>query len=249
MITVIPDIHGRGFWHEAENLIDSSERVIFLGDYLDPYPYEEITERAAFVNFLHILDFKKSNPDKVILILGNHDGHYFFGDINCSRKSYANEELFRSFFLEDRELFDFAHEETVAGKRFLFTHAGIHPGYLREMRLPEEYSPETVRAMDFSQMLTAYSRCRSWSSRYDYGSPMWCDLEEWARFPEGEYPEGIVQVFGHTQQEYQPVNLYDKCFCLDVRRCFIIDDGGRVCETDRTPLLPISKRDVHKIYK
>ena len=37
-ILVIPDVHGRTFWKEPVcKLIESVDKVIFLGDYLDPY--------------------------------------------------------------------------------------------------------------------------------------------------------------------------------------------------------------------
>lgn len=40
---VIPDIHGRKFWRKPVNrgLQDTTiNKIIFLGDYLDPYPNE-----------------------------------------------------------------------------------------------------------------------------------------------------------------------------------------------------------------
>ena len=46
-ILIVPDIHGRKFWHEAEELINEVDKVVFLGDYLDPYGYEGITFEDA----------------------------------------------------------------------------------------------------------------------------------------------------------------------------------------------------------
>ena len=40
-ILVYPDIHGRKFWKRVKEF--DFERIIFLGDYLDPYPFDEIT--------------------------------------------------------------------------------------------------------------------------------------------------------------------------------------------------------------
>lgn len=34
-IYVIPDIHGRDFWHDIKK-IEDYEKIIFLGDYVDP---------------------------------------------------------------------------------------------------------------------------------------------------------------------------------------------------------------------
>ena len=43
-ILIIPDVHGRTFWHYAKDHVDEYDKIIFLGDYLDPYRYEGITE-------------------------------------------------------------------------------------------------------------------------------------------------------------------------------------------------------------
>ena len=71
-ILVIPDVHGRKFWHKAEEMIDKVDKVVFLGDYLDPYSYEGITFEDAVMEFEDILAFKEDYSDKVVLLLGNH---------------------------------------------------------------------------------------------------------------------------------------------------------------------------------
>ena len=43
MIAIIPDVHGRRFWTQIKNRVDDFDKIIFLGDYLDPYyPSEKI---------------------------------------------------------------------------------------------------------------------------------------------------------------------------------------------------------------
>ena len=63
-----------------EQLIPASrkniDRIIFLGDYLDEYPDEGITRNQSKENFKEIIDFKSNNPDKVILLLGNHKNYF-----------------------------------------------------------------------------------------------------------------------------------------------------------------------------
>ena len=46
-LIIIPDVHGRDFWRKAVEDNPGAE-FIFLGDYLDPYGFEEITEEEAF---------------------------------------------------------------------------------------------------------------------------------------------------------------------------------------------------------
>ena len=75
-ILIVPDVHGRKFWHKAIEMIDEVDQVVFLGDYLDPYSYEGITFEDALIELEGILAFKEDYPDKVVLLVGNHDMHY-----------------------------------------------------------------------------------------------------------------------------------------------------------------------------
>ena len=75
-LLIIPDVHGRKFWKEALET-GSYEKVIFLGDYADPYEEEGITEEEAIDNFKDIIAYKQQNPRRVVLLLGNHDLHYY----------------------------------------------------------------------------------------------------------------------------------------------------------------------------
>lgn len=83
-ILIVPDVHGRTFWKPA---LDYPGQIIFLGDYLDPYPSEGITADEACRNFLEIVNFKEKNPDRVTLLLGNHELHYFDHQYECTRFS------------------------------------------------------------------------------------------------------------------------------------------------------------------
>lgn len=70
-ILVIPDVHGRSFWREPLNKIDEFDHVIFLGDYMDPYP-GEATYEEALQSLKDIISLKKKYPDKITLLIGNH---------------------------------------------------------------------------------------------------------------------------------------------------------------------------------
>ena len=74
---ILPDIHGRDFWRKPvqETLKEGDEKIIFLGDYLDPYDDEGITDAVAFGGLQDIIRFKQEHPDKVTLLWGNHDLH------------------------------------------------------------------------------------------------------------------------------------------------------------------------------
>ena len=71
-ILIIPDVHGRIFWKKAIELIDIVDKVVFLGDYLDPYSHENISKKQAIDNFNEILSFKREYDNKVIYTSHTH---------------------------------------------------------------------------------------------------------------------------------------------------------------------------------
>ena len=83
-IIIFPDIHGRKFWKDVD--IKDYDKAIFLGDYLDPYPQEEITDDMALANFKEIIKLNNRNPNKIVFLLGNHDLHYMFDNFVISTR-------------------------------------------------------------------------------------------------------------------------------------------------------------------
>ena len=73
-IVIVPDVHGRTFWRKI--LDNTEDQIIFLGDYSDPYPNEEFTHEDALRELSAIIEFKKSDLERVVLLIGNHDDHY-----------------------------------------------------------------------------------------------------------------------------------------------------------------------------
>ena len=123
-ILVIPDIHGRTFWKEATDQY-SDLPVVFLGDYLDPYAYEQITPEEALSNFKDILAFKQANMERVTLLIGNHEIHYLDTAYHFSRKDTLHAENIHQMLLSLLHLFSIASYTEMGGKTFLFTHAGL----------------------------------------------------------------------------------------------------------------------------
>ena len=77
-LIALGDTHGRLNWKDiVAKELESSDRVIFIGDYFDTH-YDETPEQQLS-NFNDIVTFKKANIDKVTLLIGNHDMHYLSG--------------------------------------------------------------------------------------------------------------------------------------------------------------------------
>ena len=65
-ILVVPDVHGRLFWKEpVKKYFDAVDRVVFLGDYLDPYEGEEGLADDIYENMMEIIELKRNNREKV----------------------------------------------------------------------------------------------------------------------------------------------------------------------------------------
>lgn len=71
-IIAIGDIHGRNIWKKIVDKTDA-DKIVFIGDYFDSF---DIKGEEQINNFKDIITYKKTYPNKVILLLGNHDFHY-----------------------------------------------------------------------------------------------------------------------------------------------------------------------------
>lgn len=231
-IIIIPDIHGRAFWKEAVK--DSLDiPVVFLGDYLDPYPIEGITQEMAWENFMEIAKFKRSNPERVHLLLGNHDLGYVDRLVCSQRRDWENAGRNRHFLVNNLDIFDLAYEDHIAGKRFLFTHAGVNRKWMEyHFGADTEANAEFFNGMLHSDDFDSLMRCLRNVSSYrggdwPWGSPIWADIHEF-NDPDTIMP-GIIQMVGHTQQETGPVKVAGgNVTCLDCKKAFQLDSEGNI---------------------
>ena len=247
-ILIIPDVHGRDFWREPvkQELNNSETSIIFIGDYTDGYPTEWEPNfdylQHTVDNFKEIIELKKQNLDRITLLLGNHDCGYAIGDTICSsRMDRLHRSELEKLFKENRELFQIAKEHDIAGKHFVFSHAGILKGWVRSV-WGEEADDTDFKVVerlntawlidDWSILnyLGDYDTYRGWGG-LQYGSPVWSDIRSWIRVtPEETYGFNIV---GHTQLDDRQLVL-DQIADLDCRKAFYIDDQGvlRSYDTD-----------------
>ena len=209
---VIGDVHGSTYWKKAVE-DNPGYRIIFIGDYLDPY--ENIKDAQLVNNLKEIIQLKKDRPDDVILLLGNHDLHYFCPDIpgSSGRYNYRIEDEVKALFEDNLPLFTYAFQE---GKH-LFTHAGVsHEWFLEEFKgdltkniagqlnnpLPEQICP-------LHQVGEA--RGGPW---FMVGGIFWADISEL------ENPlQGYLQYAGHNRVDQIRVHKKNKgtitfCDCL-----------------------------------
>ena len=116
---VLGDIHGSTYWEKVVNE-NPDCRFIFLGDYLDPY--EDVAPEKLIENLKEIMQLKNDRHDEVVLLLGNHDLHYFCSDMEpSSRFDFMIAEEASALFRENIHLFMYAFQV----ENCIFTHAGI----------------------------------------------------------------------------------------------------------------------------
>lgn len=222
-ILVLPDIHGRQFWKKPCENIDEYDKVIFLGDYLDPYGFEDISVEDAIDNFDKILEFADQHKDKVEMLLGNHDMPYYskkyksFSMWHC-RHSHKHCDEVRERFEERKDMFKIA----TAHDDVLFTHAGCTPGWLKTVFSPFEFTGLEKLVDDLNGLLDStkglkylFMVSEDRGGRDRYASCIWADVtdtmwyQEILKNPKADFLKDTLdvirmkQVFGHTLQLFQ----------------------------------------------
>ena len=238
---IIPDTHGRTFWKgPVETYGDEVEKIVFLGDYVDPYTsLEGITVEEAISNFREILELKGKTPDKVVLLYGNHDLHYAFKSVpKTSRYSEIHATEIRKLFKDNSELFSLAHSETIGGNRYLLTHAGMMKGWYADnsdfIGAPTDENLNNLSNSEHGlRIMWEMSKYRRWLSRSRFGSIVWSDIRERTDATDSDQytPDGwpAYQIFGHTQLIQRP-SITDEWACIDCRSGFVLTDNGLIIQ-------------------
>ncbi len=246
-ILVIPDVHGKNFWEmPVQKYIDQVDRIVFLGDYLDPYPEEgkDYSPQGLFDNLMDIIDLKRANMDKVVLLKGNHDQHYAsetFRDLACgSRCDTINWGVYNAVFVRNQDLFKLAHLEEINELPYLFSHAGLTLFWINKVNsslwkladnkisLADPGIIARINALEYSveglELLAFIGRYRTFLGAKS-GSVLWADIEEHA-IPDAPKAYGlnqVFQVFGHTRIVEDKIE-FDNLVMIDSQQCFMIDE-------------------------
>lgn len=202
-ILIVPDIHGRSFWEPA---LDYGGTIVFLGDYADPYPSEG-TQEDAFRIMSRLVELKTRNPERITLLIGNHEFHYYDSRYRCGRFSQEMYERFHQLLTGEDTAGCFQMCRQI--DRYLFIHAGItkywYDRYSEMMESLGATLEEQVNRLFQKAPYAFYEASLHRGGIDDYGSPLWADVSEYGEEPE-PFDGNIIQIIGHTQiREPDPV--------------------------------------------
>lgn len=226
-IAVIGDIHGLETWRNIADKVSDYDRIIFIGDYVDSYHAINQLQRQ---NLLDIIQFRDENPDKVILLLGNHDMHYIIRGLECSGFSRNKYDLFHRIYRDNLDKFKMIHREGY----FIFSHAGLSSKYLKYYGHDSEDIDTAIDYVNSRLHINLYAfdfheGDGSWVGNHPLQGPTWIRPDALVEANEDSWLEDFVQVFGHTK------SLDSEKFAKDNNWMYICTDvlwDGKYVEID-----------------
>ncbi|WP_373512644.1 metallophosphoesterase [Persicitalea sp.] len=211
-ILAIGDVHGRDAWKEIRGT--EADQVIFIGDYVDPH--QPIPDLDVIQNLEEIIAFKKSNDERVTLLLGNHDAQYLHYPLyQCSGHRADLQETLGRLFLGNEDLFKIAWQHGD----YLFTHAGVSWGWFKMHSSVFRRFEKTNLAATLNEIHESEYRDILFEVGHKrggwhlYGGPNWADRAE----TRNDFLPNYHQVVGHSRvpdferfgDEYSSITFID----------------------------------------
>ena len=222
-IISVGDTHGRDIWKTIVKIEEDFDKFVFIGDYFDTR--DGIDATTQIQNFKEILEFKKENPDKVILLIGNHDFHYLkgCGETYSGYQQYAaidiNEVLqpaLASGYLQICYVYD----------DLIFSHAGLTNTWCETNEI-DLYNIEESVNVKFMKKMEAF--------RFEYGenldrsgddvtqSPIWVRIRSLLK----DMVKGFTYIIGHTTiKELHMANSIIAIDCLGTSKEYLVIKDG-----------------------
>lgn len=216
---VLGDTHGRSFWKQIVHREDP-DRVIFIGDYFDSF---DISGLDQIHNFKEIIEYKETSFSKegtleehkteVIMLIGNHDHHYFpeVGNTGTSGYQHGIAPNIIQVIDENRNHLQMAYQMG----EYLFTHAGVSSKFMDNVFNDEFGWKVENMAIDLNQLFrykpnefTFGMNTKMLSMSYldpsgdnEDQSPIWIRPRALMRANKDTLRKHVIQVVGHTEQK------------------------------------------------
>jgi hypothetical protein len=209
---VLGDTHGRSNWKLAIHQ-EQPDRVIFVGDYFDSFEFSGVEQ---IDNFKQIIQYKENNPQvEVVLLIGNHDHHYFpeIGYTGTSGYQSRIAPSITQVIDENRH-----HLQMAYGfDNYLFTHAGISPVFMDQVFGENDWTIENV-VVDLNELFRYKPKAFEFNGFDGHGdnttqTPIWIrprSLMSANKKHEKGLKKDYIQIVGHTQMNKLDLTGSDK---------------------------------------
>ena len=196
---IIGDIHGRDSWKAIVAKESDADEVIFIGDYFDSW---DESSAIQMYNFKEIIEYKETTSQKVIMLIGNHDFHYFPEIGMCGTSGYqaGAAPAISQLIDENRKHLQICYKSG----NFLFTHAGVSETFLEKAK---SWSQGDASEIDdilndlFKAKTYAFDFCGRDNTGDDITqTPIWIRPRSLMKDSKNLKKQGIIQIVGHTQQ-------------------------------------------------
>ena len=238
---VIGDIHGHDTWKQVIEKEIDADKFIFIGDYFDSFTVPGLIQMQ---NFQDIIAFKESQqgielianpPQKVIMLIGNHDYHYFpeIGYTGCSGYQNKMAPSINHLININRKHLQMCYQMD----EFVFSHAGICETWMdRQFGDYANYGWSEENIADKVNELFQYQPKKlDFSGRDGYGddvgqSPIWIRPKSLQKSNYDLLRNRVIQVVGHTPQRQIDIEgkstggRYYYIDTLEVGQYLIIED-------------------------
>ena len=207
-LVAIGDIHGRDIWKQIIAKEQDADEFVFVGDYFDSFTVKGADQ---INNFLDIIEFKKQSKVPVILLIGNHDYHYYPGIEDSGTSGYQTllAPSIKHVVGDNKQYLQVAYQ---VGE-FVFTHAGLSSEWLDDMVVDWDVDSLDATVNDLFQYQPGKIAYRSYKQVGDqvygaqgYGNeafqgPIWIRPSALMTANKKMLRKKIIQVVGHTPQD------------------------------------------------
>jgi hypothetical protein len=238
---VLGDIHGRSQWKLIVEM-EKPDQVIFIGDYFDSY---DLTAAEQMKNFKEIINYKETTDAHVIMLIGNHDYHYYpeIGNVGTSGYQHTAAPAISQLIDENRNHLQMAYSIDD----YLFTHAGVSSEFMDNVFGKDGWKTEEISSLLCQQFwhkpktfefgMAVDLKKMSWldsSGDNREQSPIWIRPRSLMNVNYNTLRKQVIQVVGHTQVKKLDIegmatgNRYYFIDCLDTSGEYLIIEDGVV---------------------
>lgn len=199
---IIGDTHGRDCWKSIIMQHPDMNVLVFIGDYFDSYT---ISAAQQIQNFKAIIALKETAKFKVILLIGNHDYHYFseVGNTGTSGYQYYAAHEITNLVGANKIHLQMAYQFD----NILCTHAGVGKVFLDWAFDPNEWHLHNISAQLnalFRINPKAFEFCGMDPTGDSLGqTPIWIRPRSLMK-DALDFKKEMIQVVGHTQMKQIP---------------------------------------------